>query len=81
MLQYEQSLEPGKNPKRGNFNTWIKDTQPLHYEHGKLYLAARNSYAEDWLRDHEFSTEALEALRPSLPDLVEVVITTQTEAP
>ena len=34
---------------RASFETWVKDTFPVHYEDGVMQVAARNAYARDWL--------------------------------
>lgn len=34
---------------RASFETWVRDTVPVHYEAGVLQVGARNAYARDWL--------------------------------
>lgn len=34
---------------RASFETWVRDTVPVHYEDGVLQVATRNVYAKDWL--------------------------------
>lgn len=41
---------------RANFETWVKDTQPLIYEGNELTVGARNAYARDWLESRLEST-------------------------
>lgn len=39
----------GGEMPRASFETWVRDTVPVHYEDGILQVAARNAYARDWL--------------------------------
>lgn len=34
---------------RASFDTWVRDTRPLHFENGLLTIGVRNAYARDWL--------------------------------
>ncbi|GAB4504751.1 MAG: chromosomal replication initiator protein DnaA [Anaerolineales bacterium] len=34
---------------RASFDTWVRDTQPLHFENGLMTVGVRNAYARDWL--------------------------------
>lgn len=34
---------------KASFDTWVRDTTPVHCGDGKLRVAARNGYARDWL--------------------------------
>ncbi len=34
---------------KASFDTWVRDTYPLSYEHGILTVAVPNAYARDWL--------------------------------
>lgn len=36
---------------RASFETWMRDTFAKHYQGDELHVAARNSYARDWLAD------------------------------
>lgn len=36
---------------RASFDTWMRDTAPLHYHGDELLVATRNMYAKDWLSD------------------------------
>lgn len=36
---------------RASFETWVRDTTPTHYQGDELQVAARNTYARDWLAD------------------------------
>ena len=35
---------------RASFDTWVRDTRPVSYEHGVLTVGVRNAYARDWLQ-------------------------------
>lgn len=76
--EFLAGLDDGAEQERGRpgtFATWIKPTTVIHYDNGKLVLAAHNSFALEWLISHNFQEQALEGLKPSIPDLSEIVIT------
>lgn len=41
---------------RASFDTWVRDTQPLHFENGLMTIGVRNAYARDWLESRLAST-------------------------
>jgi hypothetical protein len=41
---------------KASFDTWLRDTQPIHYEDGVFTIATRNKYARDWLESRLVST-------------------------
>jgi hypothetical protein len=41
---------------RSSFETWVRDTQAIHYENSILMIAAANAYARDWLESRLTST-------------------------
>ena len=41
---------------RASFDTWVRDTRPVSYEHGVLTVGVRNAYARDWLESRLAST-------------------------
>jgi chromosomal replication initiator protein len=41
---------------RASFDTWVRDTRPVSYEHGILTVGVRNAYARDWLESRLAST-------------------------
>jgi len=34
---------------RASFDTWVRDTQLIHYDKGLMTIGVRNAYARDWL--------------------------------
>lgn len=36
---------------KASFDTWVRDTMPLHYQGDELQVGSRNAYARDWLAD------------------------------
>ena len=41
---------------RASFDTWVRDTRPIKYDHGMLTISVRNAYARDWLESRLAST-------------------------
>src|SRR5215213_2337335 len=41
---------------RASFDTWVRDTRPISYQHGTLTIGVRNAYARDWLESRLAST-------------------------
>ena len=41
---------------RASFDTWVRDTQAVSYEDGRLAIGVRNAYARDWLESRLAST-------------------------
>ncbi len=41
---------------RASFDTWVRDTQPLHFENGLMTVGVRNAYARDWLESRLANT-------------------------
>jgi chromosomal replication initiator protein len=41
---------------RASFDTWVRDTRPITYEHGLLTVSVHNAYARDWLESRLAST-------------------------
>jgi hypothetical protein len=41
---------------RASFDTWVRDTEAVSLEDGKLTISARNDYARDWLESRLQST-------------------------
>ncbi len=41
---------------KASFDTWVRDTQVLSFEHDILTIATRNQYARDWLESRLTST-------------------------
>src|SRR5512143_3749631 len=41
---------------RASFDTWVRDTRTVSYEHGVLTVGVRNAYALDWLESRLAST-------------------------
>jgi chromosomal replication initiator protein len=33
------------------FNSWLRQTHPLHYDQDHLVIAVQNDYAKDWLEN------------------------------
>lgn len=46
VLEHLQQAMP-----KASFDTWVRDTMPMHYQGDELQVASRNSYARDWLAD------------------------------
>jgi len=79
LFQLDQQAGEGKSLERVNYDTWIADTRPIHCDNGKLYVAARNTFAVDKLTDINFTATALELLKASMPEISEIIVTV-TEA-
>lgn len=43
---------------RASFDTWVRDTHMLAFEHGIVTIGVRNAYARDWLESRLQSTAA-----------------------
>ena len=41
---------------RASYDTWVRDTRPISYEHGIITVGVRNAYARDWLENRLAST-------------------------
>lgn len=53
--QFVLSQLQAEMPKE-SFNSWAKDTFPMHWEDGLLQIGVRNIYAQDWLKSRLTST-------------------------
>lgn len=60
---------------RVSFDTWVRDTSPVHCGEGKLQIAARNAFAIDWLSSR--MTDTINHLLDGLQ--VEFVVGVATE--
>jgi len=79
VLKRLEELEPDGKDGKPNFETWMKDTRPIHTELGKWYIAARNTFALEWLIDHNFATRVQDLLKEFISEPIEIILTVAPE--